>query len=249
MNQYLSSDKVNVFPASLRTYNGYGKYTTEFNLTGIVKSVVDKDSYIISRSLEDSPFKFVINGYYFEVNDTISGNNIFANIKIENTREYSRLNNLTGEIDAALDANDEFQALSFTSGNKDSNATHWLKLTDANGNICKDNFPKFDPESIGPGDVNSDSISQIWVDGALHIIEEIKEGGEVIGYKYLDKGCFETSTDGSLGFSQPVFFKAGVPDTVNTIFWGNTVPTEPQTINGVTSDFNVGDIFFDLSVS
>ena len=50
MNQYLSSDKVNVFPASLRTYNGYGKYTTEFNLTGIVKSVVDKDSYIISRS-------------------------------------------------------------------------------------------------------------------------------------------------------------------------------------------------------
>lgn len=245
MASYLNSSKVNIFPASLRIYNGQGKYTTEHNLTGIVKSVVDNHSYIISRTLEDSPFRFVINGYYFEVTELPNGNNLWANIRIEDAGEYSRLVKVE-DGSTELD-NNSFYALSFTTDGEDNNATHSLQLK-LNGNICEDNFPKFDPESIGPGNINSDgshdSISQIWVDGAVHIIEQV--GSEGV-YRYVDKGIFETSEDGSLGFSQPVYFKDGIPETVNTIFWGNDVPSGPVTIGNVTQPLQKGDIFFGLS--
>ncbi|MBQ6627849.1 MAG: hypothetical protein IJH65_03360 [Methanobrevibacter sp.] len=52
MSSYLNSNAVKVFPSSLRSaQNGdqsSGKYTSEKNLTGIIKTLANKDSFIIN---------------------------------------------------------------------------------------------------------------------------------------------------------------------------------------------------------
>lgn len=250
---YLNSDIVNVFPASLRTYNGKGKYTTENNLTGIVLSIVDRPSYVITRGElgEGSRLEFVLKGYFFSAED-VSGlgdfANLWAGINIENTNEYSRLLSVmdSTELDTGISENREFKGVYFANSEstpdvpQGANITDWLHITDANGNII--NNAKFDPESIGPGEVNPDgshnTISEIWVDGALHLIELVD--GK---YRYVNRGRFERSADGNLGFSQPVYFKDGKPEAVNTIFWGDS-PTPSMEIEGAEPhSASIGDIF------
>lgn len=73
---YFNSNNIKVFPCSYRGYNGIGpkgfnaesKLHTEFNLTrGINSSWPEYNSYLISKEIANNPFKFVIAGYYFEI--------------------------------------------------------------------------------------------------------------------------------------------------------------------------------------
>ncbi len=64
------SNKVSVFPSVYRTFNPSGKFTNETNFANIVKSIVDKNSYVVSYS--DEILRLVIFGYYFVIEDVTS---------------------------------------------------------------------------------------------------------------------------------------------------------------------------------
>ena len=236
-----NSDNIRVFPVSLRTYNGMGKYTTENNLTGIPRSVHDYDSYLLSRTKESSkekPFRFMVHGYYFEMDDMgfasteadLADANMYIHIKVENGNEYSRLVDYEdGGTDIDNAEGDDFifralmidgEALDPVVPVKDGEVTthyiYTLRLTDEKGDLAKESFIRDLPDSIGD-----------------------REGESV--------GKFEVDATGSMGFSQPIYLKAvGGFKPVNTIFWGSQAPHEPWTINEVTQDIDLGDIFFKL---
>ena len=211
-----------------------GKYTTENNLTGIPRSVVDYDSYLLSREKGNKPFRFVIHGYYFEMDDmgfasdgpSPDDANYYIHIKIENANEYSRLVDYS-DAGTDIDDNAGFTAIAIDRDVKDpveeveqgDVITHYiytLRLTDGEGNLAPESFIRDLPSSIGD-----------------------RTGKDV--------GCFEVDATGSMGFSQPIYLKAvGGFKPVNTIFWGSQAPHEAQTINGVTHDMDLGDIFFKL---
>lgn len=233
------SNNIRVFPASLRMYNGMGKYTTENNLTGIPRSVHDYASYLLSRTKGDSPFRFVIHGYYFEIDnmgfaatevDTPEANradaNMYIHILVENTNEYSRLVDYEDggtDLDNAEGDNFNFRGLAVDSDEDPeygdtSHTIYTLKLTDNDGYLAKESFIRDLPDSIGDRD------------------------GESVG-------CFEVVDDGSLGFSQPIYLEAiGGFKPVNTIFWDkkeNNI-TDGKTVNGKRQPADVGDIFFGI---
>lgn len=248
MEANLTSSKVRVFPASLRTYNGMGKYTTENNLTGIPRSVTDYDSFLLSRKKDESPFRFVIHGYYFEMDDMGFASpdadpadaNYYIRIKVENANEYTRLvdyydggTDIDNPIDLnqSLDNNDfNFTAIEFEQSETvipavekslDGSYTKYtLRLTDKDGNLDPSSFIRDLPDTIGD-----------------------REGKSV--------GRFEVDAAGSMGFSQPIYLKAvGGFKPINTIFWGSREVgiTDGHEVNpnGKTQPVKPGDIFFGL---
>lgn len=235
------SKNIRVFPASLRTYDGMGKYTTENNLTGIPRSVHDFDSYLLSRVKSDKPFRFVIHGYYFEIDDMgfasseadIADANMYIHIKVENGQEYSRL---VDYEDGGTDIDNEegedfiFRALMLDNEDAETAESHYgsegyiiytLRLTDDDGNLAEESFIRDLPDSIGD-----------------------REGKSV--------GIFERKADGTMGFSKPIYLKAvGGFTTTNAIFWGDRAPSpRSQFINkdnvDAYLDAKIGDIFFKL---
>lgn len=232
------SNKVKVFPSSLRTYNGMGKYTTENNLTGIPRSVTDYDSYLISRNKSDDPFKFVIHGYYFEVSgiefpdeglDDGVDKSLYIHIKVENTNEYSRLIDYD-DNGTDIDFDDKFNAIAIDNkepydsphvSSEDNFTIYTLRLTGPDGKLWEESFSKIDISSLG---------------------------GDTVG-------CYEVEVSGKLGFSEPVYFEKGKPVEVNTIFWGDTAPTDtPNSFTNVDNEVvdvippRVGDIFFKITM-
>lgn len=234
------SGNIRVFPASLRTYNGMGKYTTENNLTGIPRSVHDYSSYILSRTKEsttEKPFRFMIHGYYFELDDmgfdstgeSLADANYYLEIRVENTHEYSRLVD-TEDGGTDLDISEIFNGLRAIQSDEELDpekvegdyTLYRLRLTDDKGNLYPGSFIRDLPDSIGDRDGQS-------------------------------VGCFEVATDGRLGFSKPIYLKSiGGFKVTNAIFWGETAPTPtcviPETIEHKTAELSadVGDIFFKL---
>lgn len=104
---YLDSRRVKLFPSAYRgntetiEYDPEAKLTTEYNLTTIINRIVDKDSFVISRKIEDDKkdiLKCSIHGYYFSIDLTdessTNGTNplakfknaiqIYATIKLQN---------------------------------------------------------------------------------------------------------------------------------------------------------------------
>lgn len=240
------SRNIRVFPASLRTYDGMGKYTTENNLTGIPRSVTDFDSFLITRKKGISPFRFVIHGYYFEMDDMgfassgadVADANMYIHIKVENGQEYSRLVDYEDggtDIDNAEGDDFMFRALMIDGealepitevmdpddSEKVSHYIYTLRLTDDKGNLAEESFIRDLPDSIGD-----------------------REGKSI--------GIFETKADGTMGFSKPIYLKAiGGFTTTNAIFWGDLAPSpRSRFINkdnvDVHLDAKIGDIFFKL---
>ena len=83
----LASDEVFVFPSANREYNYRGaRYSSETNLTGIVKSGVNNSSYVLDDT--GNNIRFVIEGYYFEADKQVlqgkftSSTDIYAYINI-----------------------------------------------------------------------------------------------------------------------------------------------------------------------
>ena len=72
---YFESTQVQVFPSVYRTYNPSGKFTNETNFANIVKSIVDRDSYVVGY--DNNILRLVIFGYYFAI--TNAGNPLSAN--------------------------------------------------------------------------------------------------------------------------------------------------------------------------
>src|SRR5574344_1906872 len=108
---YFKSTEVKMFPSSLRTVD-YSKFTTEKNLSGILRAVTDLDSYTISKG---STIKFVIHGYYFEVtpSTTVLSGVTWAGIKIEKIDSSALVSQIDGGTN--LEVSNNFNGLSFAS--------------------------------------------------------------------------------------------------------------------------------------
>ena len=110
----LASDKVFVFPSANRGYDYRGaRYSSETNLTGLVKSGVNNSSYVLDDT--GNNIRFVIEGYYFEVNKGIltgkfgSSTNIYAYINITIPSDTQGI----GKYLHGTDLNGDYFGLSF----------------------------------------------------------------------------------------------------------------------------------------
>jgi hypothetical protein len=126
MVKYFLSSNVEVFPSSLRTI-GTSKLTTEKNLTSMVKSSTDNDSYI-KAILEDGTIQLVLNGYRFDISKAVDylvsnfTDNIYATINIQ--ADSDLLVATDGSL--TLDVDSEFKGLSLV--DNITNETIYLKL-------------------------------------------------------------------------------------------------------------------------
>ena len=139
---------VKMFPAALR--RGFDSvFTSEDNITGIVRAVTDKDSYIIKLD-NTTPVKFVIHGYYFELTDkkiTDFTGDKWAAIKLDSSNRLVRYSNGS----TVLDENGEFEGLDIANSqptnSNNSYKIYSLQLT--NGGVAvASNFSKLSPDSI-----------------------------------------------------------------------------------------------------
>lgn len=92
----ISSTKIKVYPSGYRgknanneIYNPEARLFNEENLTRSVVNLADcnKGSFVISKSKKEIPFKFVINGYYFESTDKLE--TLLANASIQSGKAYA----------------------------------------------------------------------------------------------------------------------------------------------------------------
>lgn len=75
------SSKVKVFPSIWRQYDLNSKYTSEANFTNIIKSITDRDSFVISY--DSGILEVVIYGYYFKLTEYTPGENTTLYIKVD----------------------------------------------------------------------------------------------------------------------------------------------------------------------
>lgn len=147
---HLKSAKIKVFPfGSNRVTNPVDRVLNEQNLTQIIKSVTDYDSYVISY--EGNLIKFVINGYYVEADLTdLKDKPLYASITMEG-EDYNYLNggdNLTTVKEGSLEAESEFTGVNFANSLEHVGGTHQLQLLDNNGNVPVTSLYKISGESI-----------------------------------------------------------------------------------------------------
>ena len=146
-DSFVSSDNISVFPSVFRVYNPSGKFTNETNFANIVKSIVDKDSYVVSYDNTSGLLKLVIFGYYFIVEGIYSLPR-WAAIKLA-TDTVQRCYNLVAwnnSINLDDPNTGNFMGLYFSDDiNPPSGASKTLQLKDNNGNP---NFKKISSNSI-----------------------------------------------------------------------------------------------------
>lgn len=65
---YVNSSNIRIFPTSSRSTNSGTNWVTENNLASILRSILSSNKSFVISDAGESPFKFVINGYYVEVN-------------------------------------------------------------------------------------------------------------------------------------------------------------------------------------
>lgn len=149
------SNQVVVFPAALRTYVSSSdvktgaKFTTENNISGILRSVTDNDSYLIQpRVAADSypTLEFVLHGYYFKVDttDITISNNLWAGIKLDAS---GRLVALNGSPE--LDADENFMGLEFKDSATFNPAASYTLQLFKDGSPCIESLVKINSDSLG----------------------------------------------------------------------------------------------------
>ena len=217
---YIGTDKVTVFPSSLRAGpNGdraSGKYTSEENLTGIIKTLANKDSFIINWDTDNNKAELVINGYYFKLTElpSISGT-LFANIYLD---EANRLFNK--DNDSRLDIGNEFYGISFDSsaGSSTSNYTCYsLKIRDGN-TVIEANKHKFNADTIF---LNSGSSVESLFTGSILNVSKGGTGASSVGTEnqVLTGGTTHINTRdiiNNTNASTPIVGSTNIP-TMNTL--------------------------------
>lgn len=92
---YLTSDKINVFPSTRRTYSQTAFSTrlmTESAIARLINKLIDYDGFVISEEINDNTiFELNIYGYYFQITNFVaflnstfsSASDIYASIIID----------------------------------------------------------------------------------------------------------------------------------------------------------------------
>ena len=125
-----SSNQVTVFPCVNRdsSYLSASKLMSEQNITNIIKSITDKDSYIISW--KEGLLKCVVKGYYFEISGVSQEGTKFMHLYMTN-------NLLVGD-DAT-----QFDGVAIDDDSTDSDLTLCV-----NGKIPPESYQKFKQDSL-----------------------------------------------------------------------------------------------------
>ena len=175
MANFVQTPVIKVFPSALRTVKPEGKYTSEHNLTGIIRSVVDRDSYIIKW--EDGDKKIVIYGYYFEFT-TIPGSwtgDLYCSIVLDSSGRLVGYNGQTvvsDNLDSGSSSDGSFYGLILdTSPITVSGYTVKSLQILANGQLVMGNFFKFNTDSLNLANLTT-VISGL---GTSKTITELKE--------------------------------------------------------------------------
>jgi len=161
---------VEMFPSALRKTND-SKFTSERNITGIIRAVTDNDSYIIKLD-NTQGIEFVVHGYYFNLSQkSLSelGNNCVASIRLDSS--YRLVSYSNGST--TLDDNSGFNGLYLGSSPTTGPGYYSLQLTDSSGNPVKESFLKLDSKSVTTTDtiesgsnlpISSDAVNSLKTD-------------------------------------------------------------------------------------
>lgn len=153
MENYITSSKVKAFPAAGRSDTYSESYLlSEKNLTEVIRSLYQKNKsgFIISQEFE-APFKFVIDGRYFELSDISQLKTfgdlfatIFVNKETNRIVGYDPTNTVNKFIDNILDDDSKFIGIYFSSDEPvDDPANNYLRYSLQilkDGKLYKDNI-------------------------------------------------------------------------------------------------------------
>lgn len=124
----VASNQITVFPSTRRgTYQLSARQLSELRISGLINQLIDKEGFIITTEEDyspESPFEFNLKGYYFRAssaqviqNSITTGNNIYANIKLD-TIQGTDYTELVGQDDTHASIPDDagiYYGISFTS--------------------------------------------------------------------------------------------------------------------------------------
>ena len=134
-----------MFPSALRKEQD-SKFTSENNITGLIRSITDRESYIIKLD-NTQGVEFVIHGYYFNLTaKSLSniGSNIYAGIRLDSSGRLVAYSNGS----TTLDSSSGFEGLYLGTNPSTGSNYYSLQLTSGTNPVA-DNFIKFNPQSMG----------------------------------------------------------------------------------------------------
>lgn len=168
-NHPLSED-VKIFPyGTSRESDLYTRVLNEYNITNMIKSIVDKDSFVITDTIEWSEsrdesnnvvektdIEFVIGGYYFKLTlnkgELTKGNDLFASIMLytpptdpDNPDKHITNTHISGSDNSV---NKTFDGLTLSAEGLTDDGYISLQLLDADWNIPVSSKIKFDLSSF-----------------------------------------------------------------------------------------------------
>lgn len=212
-----STQVLKVFPSAYRVFDGGSKFTSEKNITNLIKSLAGgKGSFTIKDDNNTTTFPIVVDGYYFELdwNAVISAAGPAGNlwVKINVQQDYL----LSFSTTTTLDDSNGFTALQYTT-NPDSDS--WFQ-------ILQDGMPVntgYIPELVDDRGnwIDITQIFDVTYDGSGNQIVTIKEGALKFDNKtYVENliSQYATALSDSEGNKLdkgstilPVYFSDGVP--------------------------------------
>jgi len=240
----LSSEKVSVFPSAYRGDYSSGKFTSEKNLTSVLRSLsssstnLDRGGFIVNYA--NGILTLVISGYYFEAN---IGNTLRPNMYAYINISGGYLFNVSSD-NKNLDVGNNFTGLYIGEGDSDRPTyfTNKLKITDDQGKLINtgyiDQLIDANGNWIDYGSISAgDSTTPVYFDnGEPKAIDgTIGDGGKTI--IYLKNGKL-TQSNSSIGtrfntnYSQSVFLNSGVITEGPKITYSTTAPGTAAGSNG-----------------
>lgn len=120
---YLQSNQIRVFPSAYRVYTGAGKFTSERNITNLIKALADKDSFVVGE-VKDNRFAVVVKGYYFDW--PLSFNNGKTNLRVNINIVNDYLVNVS-DSSTTLDVGTNFTGLQYDTSDHSSDS-NWLQV-------------------------------------------------------------------------------------------------------------------------
>ena len=146
------------FPSALS--QNESKFTSERNITGIIRSVVDVENGSFICRVADGIYEFVINGYYFKM-QVPDSQNVWASILIDSSNRLVRVNGGTELYDGTDFKGIYFTESSSASANPDNINPDYTQYTQYNLKLKENNEPytpsfiKFNGNSISIGTESS----------------------------------------------------------------------------------------------
>lgn len=171
MATYISSSNViKAFPVVGRTYEGTSSshLMTEDNITNILKVLYNKKSFVITA--ENNIIEFVLNGYYFKIEDENLLNTtplyVYAKILEDASAEehkYQYLQNIADATKTDLDNNSIFEGIAFSSSSSEFSGEYIysLQILDEEGEIPAESKLHYTTNEILDGN-NSENISKLF---------------------------------------------------------------------------------------